>query len=108
MPSEITPSEFKQRWDAGEKLVLIDVRERAEWQICNLAPFGAKLIPLAQVGDRLAEIPQDREVVLHCHLGGRSGRAQQYLEAKGYTKVLNMTGGITRWADEVDPSLPQY
>ena len=108
MPAEITPAQFKRRWDAGEKLVLVDVREPQEWDICNLEPYGAKLIPLSQVTARLAEIPQDQPVVVQCHAGGRSARAQLMLMSKGYTQVLNLTGGITQWSDEVDPSMPQY
>ena len=108
MPSEITPAEFKRRWDAGERPVLIDVREPKEWDICNLAPYGAKLIPLAAVPTRLAEIPKEQEVVLHCRSGWRSSRVQKQLLANGYTQVLNLVGGITRWSTEVDPSLPKY
>ena len=108
MPAEITPAQFKSRWDGGEKLVIIDVREPDEWEICNLAPYGAKLIPLSQVSNRLAEIPKDQPVVVQCHAGGRSARAQLFLMSQGYTQVLNLNGGITRWSDEVDPSMPQY
>jgi len=41
-------------------------------------------------------------------LGGRSAKAQDILFANGYSKVKNMVGGITRWADDVDPSMPKY
>ena len=67
---------------------------------------GATHIPMRDVPQRLAEIPKDKEVVMICRSGGRSGHVQQHLlGAQGYTRVLNLHGGMQRWAREVDPSI---
>jgi sulfur-carrier protein adenylyltransferase/sulfurtransferase len=103
---DISPVEVKARLDRGDDFQLIDVREVFEHQICNIPQ--AKLIPLGELPKRLNEIDPSREVVVHCKMGGRSAKAADLLRAKGYTKVLNMTGGILAWSDKVDPSVPKY
>ncbi len=103
---EITPAQVKGRLARGEDFVLIDVREPHEWDIAHIE--GAKLIPLGQVENRIGELDPDADIVLHCKMGGRSAKAQDILYANGFTNVKNMVGGITRWADEVDPSMPKY
>jgi sulfur-carrier protein adenylyltransferase/sulfurtransferase len=105
---QITPAELKQRLDNGDELVLIDVREPFEWDIANLAPYGARLIPLDQVLERQGEIDPAAEVVLYCRSGARSAGAARQLSANGYDRVLNLKGGIKAWAEDVDPSLPTY
>jgi adenylyltransferase/sulfurtransferase len=105
---EITPRELQQRLDTGEPLVLLDVREPAEWAIANLGPQGARLLPMAELPDALDELDRAADVVLYCHSGGRSGRAAQWLAANGFTRVYNLAGGITRWARDVDPTMPTY
>lgn len=100
----ITPTDLKERLARGEELVLIDVREPHEWDAGHIAQ--ARHIPLAQVPERLGEIPQDQEVVMICRSGGRSGRAQDFLMRQhGYTRVKNLIGGMQRWAADVDPSV---
>jgi sulfur-carrier protein adenylyltransferase/sulfurtransferase len=102
--TDITPTELSQRLAGGEDIVLIDVREPYEWSAGHIE--GATHIPMNQVQERLAEIPKDKEVVMICRSGGRSGHVQQHLlGAEGYSRVLNMTGGMQRWAREVDPSI---
>jgi len=103
---EISVTEVKERMDRGDDFLLIDVRETQEYEICKIE--GAKLIPLSEFEARHSEIPQDADIVIHCKMGGRSMNAQHYLLNKGYTKVLNMTGGITAWSNEVDPTVPTY
>lgn len=103
---EISPIEVKARLDRGDDFQLIDVREVFEHQIGNIAQ--AKLIPLGDLPKRLNEIDPAREVVVYCKMGGRSAKAADLLRASGYTKVLNMTGGILAWSDKVDPTVPKY
>lgn len=103
---DISPVEVKARLDRGDDFQLIDVREVFEHQICNIPQ--AKLIPLGELPKRLNEIDRSREVVVHCKMGGRSAKAADLLRANGYTKVLNMTGGILAWSDKVDPTVPKY
>jgi rhodanese-related sulfurtransferase len=103
----ITPTELKARLDRGEKFRLIDVREADEWAVARIPQ--AELIPLSQFQQRAAtELSPDEDLVLYCHHGVRSGRAQGYLKAQGYGSVLNLTGGIDAWALQVDPTMKRY
>ena len=101
----ILPKELKQRLDQGENLTLIDVREENERDICHI---GGSLIPLAQVPERVNEIPRDTPVVVYCRSGGRSGKAIEYLQGQGFTNLINLSGGVLRWSDEVDASIEKY
>lgn len=105
---EITPDQLKQRLDTGEPLVLIDVRERHEWEISNLEAHGALLIPLGDLPDRLDEIDADADIVVYCRTGNRSGGAVRWLRARGYQNVWNLSGGINDWAIRIDPEMPTY
>ncbi|HEX2077747.1 MAG TPA: molybdopterin-synthase adenylyltransferase MoeB [Longimicrobium sp.] len=105
---EITPTELKERLDRGDRLTIIDVREPFEWEIGNLEPYGARLIPLKQVPERMDEIDPGEEIVLQCRSGGRSAQALGFLRCHGYERLLNLKGGILAWSDEVDPSIPKY
>jgi sulfur-carrier protein adenylyltransferase/sulfurtransferase len=102
---DITPEELKRRLDAGEDLFVLDVREPHEYQICNL---GGHLIPLNDLPRRLDELDASREIVVHCKMGGRSARAVDFLRHSGFSRVHNLAGGITAWANRVDPKLPKY
>ena len=101
---EISAQDAAARQKAGS--ILLDVREPFELGIASVK--GTLNIPMNQVPDRLAEIPQDREILCMCHHGGRSAAVGEFLLSKGYPKVLNLTGGIASWSAEVDPSVPQY
>ncbi len=102
---QMTVKELKQRLDAGDNVLVLDVREPYEYQIANI---GGKLIPQNDVPQRLAEIDRDREVVVHCRTGGRSQRVAEFLQQSGYSNVANLAGGIHAWSDEIDPSIPKY
>jgi adenylyltransferase/sulfurtransferase len=103
----ITPIELKARLDRGEKFRLIDVREADEWAVARLP--RAELIPLSQFQQRAAaELSPDEPLILYCHHGMRSGRAQGYLKAQGFADVLNLAGGIDAWALQVEPTMKRY
>ena len=104
--TEISAVDFKKRLDRGDKLTIVDVREPHEYQI-NRIP-GSTLIPLGDIPKRYVELDPSDEIVVHCKMGGRSAKAVDFLRSKGYTKVLNLTGGILEWIDKVDPSQPKY
>ena len=105
--SELDVRELKRRIDAGDPLQLIDVREPHEHAIARIP--GAVLIPLAQVVGRMGELDPSRELILHCKLGGRSAKAIEALRAAGYSGALvNLTGGIAAWGEQVDRGLPRY
>ncbi|BDI33199.1 molybdenum cofactor biosynthesis protein MoeB [Capsulimonas corticalis] len=103
---EITAKELKARFDRGDKFTLVDVREPHEYAIAKIP--GAKLVPLATVADRLHEFDKDSEIVLQCKMGGRSAKALQIFKDAGFKHLQNLTGGITAWSDDVDPSVPKY
>lgn len=86
--------------------LLLDVREPAEYQICHLD--NAMLIPMNTIPARLAELDPDAEIVCICHHGGRSMQVANYLERNGFTKVINLTGGVHAWSQQVDPGMPTY
>jgi sulfur-carrier protein adenylyltransferase/sulfurtransferase len=103
---EITPVELKGKMDRGEAFVLVDVREPEEYAICRIP--GSKLIPLRTVAERIHELSSADEIVVHCRSGVRSGQAVEFLKQAGYRKVKNLVGGILRWSDDVDPTVPKY
>jgi adenylyltransferase/sulfurtransferase len=103
---EITPEELKVRLDRGDRLTIVDVREPHEYNICRLP--DSILIPLGQVGSRMHELNASDEIIVHCKMGGRSAKAVKQLREAGFKKIKNLTGGIDRWAQKVDPSVPRY
>ncbi|HEX9638533.1 MAG TPA: molybdopterin-synthase adenylyltransferase MoeB [Acidobacteriota bacterium] len=105
---EITPTEYKARLDRGEPMVLIDVREPHEVEICRIA--GSHLIPLGEIESHLAELEpyRGRPIVIHCRSGARSAKAVGMLARKGFDNLWNLQGGILQWADELEPDMPRY
>ncbi|MEO8098383.1 MAG: molybdopterin-synthase adenylyltransferase MoeB [Acidobacteriota bacterium] len=103
---DVDPVEVKQMLDRGDDFQLIDVREPHEYLIASIPT--AKLIPLGEVAKRAGELDKSKLVVAHCKMGGRSAKAVAQLKELGFTKVRNMTGGITAWSDKVDPTVPKY
>ncbi len=102
---EITPRELKARLAAPDPPLVLDVREPWEQDIARLP--GTVDIPMNDVPARLAELPKDRDIVVMCRSGGRSSKVAGYLEQQGY-RAANLTGGILKWAQDVDPSLETY
>ena len=104
--NEIGPKEVKAMIDERKDFILIDVREPHEFQIGRIPT--SNLIPLGDLPKRLAELDPNAQYVLHCKMGGRSAKGCDVLRAAGFKRVLNMTGGITAWSEQVDPSVPKY
>ena len=96
LPAEVTPGEAHDAIAAGRGY-LLDVREPWEWEERRIP--GAILIPLVDLPQRLAEIPDDRDLYVHCRMGGRSRRAVDLLRASGRTRTANVAGGIDAWED---------
>ena len=103
---EITPLELKARIDKGDDIFILDVREPHEYDIAKIE--GSTLIPLGQVAQRVGELDSTADIIVHCKMGGRSAKAQGILKEMGFSRVANLSGGILRWSDEVDPSVPKY
>jgi rhodanese-related sulfurtransferase len=93
--AEVTPAAASEAVAAGA--VLIDVREKSEYDEAHIP--GSVLIPLGELSARLDEVPTDRDVYVHCRMGGRSARAVDYLRAVGRPNSYNVTGGIEAWED---------
>ena len=104
--ARLSVQEIQRRRAAGWAPFVLDVRNDREAGIVRF-PWAEALIPHTEVGARLAEIPKDREILVHCKLGGRSAQAAKVLAEAGYA-VTNMEGGITAWAKEIDPAMPIY
>ena len=104
--TELTALELKQRLDRGDALKIVDVREPNEYQI-NRIP-GSQLIPLGDIPKRYEELNKNDEIVVQCKSGARSAKAADFLRSVGFTRVLNLKGGILDWVDKVDPSQPKY
>ena len=105
---ELSVTELKQRLDAGEKLSLINVREPFEWNIANLAAYGARLIPLSEFGEKGGTLNPADEIVVYCRSGARSANVVDYLVQSGFPRVWNLRGGINAWAREIEPAMPTY
>ena len=103
---EITPQELHDAMQRGVTYRLLDVREQNEWDYVHLD--GATLIPLGTLQSRFGELDPSTPTVVYCRSGQRSARAAQFLRQRGFVEVLNLAGGINRWAKEVDRSLPTY
>jgi adenylyltransferase/sulfurtransferase len=104
--AEIGALELRDEWRRNPDLLVLDVRDRHEYEIVHLD--GAVLVPLSELPDRLSELDGHKEIVTHCHHGARSLKALEILKAAGFAKVRSLRGGIDAWAVNVDPSLPRY
>ncbi|MEV0127587.1 adenylyltransferase/sulfurtransferase MoeZ [Dactylosporangium sp. NPDC050688] len=106
--STITATELKDWQDSGKPIELIDVREPAEWEIVRVP--GARLVPKGEIlnGNALADLPQDRQIVLYCKSGVRSAEALAAVKAAGFKDAVHVQGGVVSWVKTVDPSLPVY
>jgi rhodanese-related sulfurtransferase len=90
--------------------VILDVREPWEVQRASVRPAGFTLItmPMASIAARLAELPRHQPIACLCHHGARSAQVAHFLKNQGFEHVFNISGGIHRWSDEVDSTVPRY
>ncbi|HBF13889.1 MAG TPA: hypothetical protein DDW49_10985 [Deltaproteobacteria bacterium] len=107
---QISVKELKNKIDNKENFKLVDCREKTEYDLCRIE--GSTFIPLSEFSTCIAAqnspLHPDDEIVIHCHHGGRSMKACQYLTSLGYKNVTNLSGGIHDWSVEIDPSVKQY
>src|SRR4051812_46409999 len=98
---EITVQELEAMHSSGADFLLLDVRNPDEYESCNL---GGMLIPFMELPDRLGELSKKKQIVIHCHAGGRSRRATEFLIKEGFKNVFNLKGGISTWINEIGPA----
>jgi adenylyltransferase/sulfurtransferase len=103
---DVTPREVKELLARGEKIFLVDVREPWEYATCRIE--GATLISMQDIPNSLALFEQADDVVLFCHHGMRSRDTAAWLRSQGVEGARSMSGGIERWAVDVDPRVPRY
>jgi rhodanese-related sulfurtransferase len=102
---EVTVQELKALRKANADIFILDVRNADEYAICHLA---GHLIPLNELPSRLSELDPNHHIIVHCHAGGRSRQATEFLIKQGFKNVCNLRGGITAWANEIDPAMEKY
>jgi len=91
---------------AGKRLVVVDVREPFEWEICRIA--GSILMPLRDLPRRFSELDPGAAIVTVCHTGVRSLDAARFLRSRGIAQVRSLKGGVAAWADQVDSAMARY
>lgn len=101
---EISVRDLKKSMDGGESPVLVDVRQTGEHQLGNI---GGMHLQLDQLPARISELNElkEKNFVVYCRSGGRSGQAVQFLHAQGFTGATNLKGGMLAWQAEIDPTL---
>lgn len=106
--TQITPGALHQ-WlaDGGRKPpVLLDVREPWEYQTCRIE--GSTLVPMNAIPARAQELDPETATVVICHHGVRSLQVAVFLERNGFSNLYNLQGGVSAWADQVEPAMPRY
>lgn len=101
----IRPQELKRRLDTGDRPALLDVREPWEFELARIE--GSRLVPLGELGERVAELDPEVETVVICHHGARSAYVTRALQKAGFARVLNLEGGLDAYSD-VDAAVPRY
>ena len=102
----LAPSQLQEMISEGKPFILLDVREKWEYEIVHIE--DAMLIPLGELPKRCREITPGVEVVVYCHWGMRSLDAAFLLQQLGFKSVKSLIGGIDRWAQEIDTQMPRY
>jgi rhodanese-related sulfurtransferase len=104
---EVDPSALAAAMASDDPPLLVDVRTDPERAVAVIQP--SLHIGLDRFVERAPEeIPQDRDVVVYCHVGARSAQAAVWLKASGWTQVRSLAGGIDAWSQQVDPAIPRY
>ena len=103
---EISVQDLNARLKAGETLVLLDVRESWERDLCALP--NSLHAPMQQVPTVINTLDAADEVIVYCHTGVRSFHVGKFLEHNGFKNVANLRGGIEAWAREVDNTMARY
>ncbi len=109
LPIETSPQDIQRRIDAGEPMLLIDVREPEEFAITRIE--GATLIPMREIPASLQQLEakaDEATLIVFCHHGVRSLNVAHWLREQGVPACQSMAGGIDAWSTQIDPSVPRY
>ena len=102
----VSPKEFSERLEKGEKVKFIDVREPNEYEIARVEQ--AELLPLSRFNEWIGALKPEDEIVVMCHHGVRSANVCMFLVRNDFENVSNLEGGIDLWSIEVDAKVPRY
>ena len=102
-----TPLQLAEHLEKNDQaLTLLDVREPWEFDTCHID--NSTLIPMGQIANKLDQINQDHPIVVICHHGIRSRNIATYLEQNGFKNIINLSGGVDAWANDVDLNMAKY
>lgn len=105
--AEITPKALADLLESkADDVFLLDVRQPEEVAVCGLPAICN--IPMGDMQSRLDELPENKDIVVICHHGYRSMQMTLWLRQKGFDKARSLQGGVDKWAEDVDPSMPRY
>ncbi len=99
---EISPNQAKEWMTSKNDIQIIDVRESFEFGLGNI---GGVNIPLSKLDQNLEMISKEKQVIVVCKSGGRSSKAIAKLKGLGYLNVVNLSGGLLQWKNEIDSTL---
>ncbi|MBM2830739.1 MAG: rhodanese-like domain protein [Gammaproteobacteria bacterium] len=106
MIKQVTPEKLKISLDEDSSILLLDVREPWEYQICHID--GSMNISMLNIPSAIGELDPERETVVICHHGIRSLQVANYLADQGFNKITSLEGGVDTWAKSIDQTMPQY
>lgn len=102
-----TPKELQAHLNNGQPApYLLDVREPWEFDTCHIA--NSVLVPMREIQQAADDLDKNQEIVVICHHGIRSRHVAYYLEQIGFHNVINLEGGVERWANDIDPTMKRY
>ncbi len=105
-PMELTIAELQDELAQGRALMIVDVREGWEWDLCHIP--GSVHIAMGALAEHMEQLQAAAAVVTVCHRGGRSLQAARYLKAGGIADVRSLRGGVDAYADQVDQGMARY
>lgn len=106
---EVSVQDVKAMLDRGDPLVLIDVRQPEEYELCRIdSALHYPLPGLKSKAHEIAELAKDRPIFTYCHHGHRSVQAAVFLREAGLGRVMSMAGGIDAWSAQIDSAMPRY
>ena len=103
---QLSAAEVQSKLRSESAPLLLDVREPWEVEICSIT--GSRNLPMMEVPSALATLERERETVVVCHHGVRSLQVAMFLDQSGFTRIINLSGGIDAWARDVEPDMTTY